>query len=51
MKVHGVLRPVNTSHNVDEHAEGVNVARVADNSKRVLSEADRICCAPFGFKH
>lgn len=42
MTVHGALRPVSTSHSVDEHAEGVNVARAAYNSKRVLSEAEYV---------
>jgi hypothetical protein len=42
MTVHGALRPVNTSHNVDEHVEGVNVARAAHNSKCVLSRAEYV---------
>jgi hypothetical protein len=41
MTVHGALRPGNTSH-LDEHAEGVNVARAAHNSKHVLSEAEYV---------
>jgi hypothetical protein len=42
MMVHGALRPVNTSHNVDEHVEGINVAGAAHSSKSVLSEAEYV---------
>jgi hypothetical protein len=44
MTVHGALRPVKISHNVEEHAEWVHVAQVIHSPRRVIGEAEYIVC-------
>jgi hypothetical protein len=42
MTVHGSLRPVKISHNVEEHAEWVHVAQVTHSPRRVIGEAEYV---------
>jgi hypothetical protein len=42
MTVHGALRPIKISHNVEEHAEWVHVAQVTHSLRRVIGEAEYV---------
>jgi hypothetical protein len=42
MTMHGALRPGKISHNVEEHAEWVHVARVTHSPRRANGEAEYV---------
>ena len=44
MTVHGALRLVKISHNVEEHAEWVHVVQMAHSPKRVIGKAEYVVC-------